>query len=149
MTMRRFAAEDFNDYLAMSREFYASEATDHPVPEEHFRRTFEEILSGAPLAYGWLLIDQGRPAGYLLASITWSNEFGGRVAWLEEAYLRPEARGRGLGRRALEGAMEELKRLEKVAGFRLEVAPANAAVARLYEKLGFRPVPYDGWCVFL
>jgi ribosomal protein S18 acetylase RimI-like enzyme len=143
--MRSFTREDYDDYLSMSREFYASEATDHPVPDEHFQRTFDEIISGSPLARAWIIGGKGPAAGYLLASVTWSNEFGGRVAWLEELYLRPEARGHGLGQKTLEQAMDELKRLDKVAGFRLEVAPANDGVSRLYEKMGFRPVPYHGW----
>ena len=148
--MRRFVAEDFDDYLALSREFYASEATDHPVSEEHFHRTFQETVGGSPIARGWLISnDQGRPVGYLLASITWSNEFGGRVAWLEELYLRPETRGQGLGRKAIEQAMEELKQQDKVAGFRLEVAPANKSISELYKRMGFQPVPYDEWCIFL
>ncbi len=147
--MRRFTAEDFDAYLTMSREFYSSEATDHPVPDEHFQRTFDEIMSGSPIARAWMIDVQGRPTGYLLASVTWSNEFGGRVAWLEELYLRRSARGQGLGRQAIEQAMDELKRLDRVTGFRLEVAPANAKVIQLYKKEGFQLVPYDGWWMFV
>lgn len=144
--LKPFGPGDFDAYLDMSRAFYASEATDHPVPESHFRRTFGEILTHSPLARGWIVIvGDDRPAGYLLASLTWSNEFGGRVAWMEELYLRPEARGRGVGRRVLEAALEELKARDKVAGFRLEVAPANVSVSELYRRLGFTPVPYQGW----
>lgn len=144
--LKLFAAEDLDDYLAMSREFYASGAADHPVPEEHFRRTFKEIISGSANARGWLIRDdKGRPGGYLLASVTWSNEFGGRVAWLEELYLRPETRGQGLGRGALEQALAELKAHDQVVGFRLEVAPANRSVGDLYKSMGFRPAPYDQW----
>ncbi len=145
--MRPFATADFPDYLALSREFYASEATDHPVPEDHFHRTFAESLGNtSPLARAWLVTaDDGRAVGYLLASLTWSTEFGGRVAWLEELYLRPEARGQGLGRRVLEAGMKELRERDGARGFRLEVAPANEAVSVLYHKLGFAKVPYQGW----
>lgn len=148
--MKPFVAEDFDDYLALSREFYSSEATDHPVPEEHFRRTFDETVSGSPIARGWLIRnDQGRPVGYLLASITWSNEFGGRISWLEELYLRPETRGQGLGRKVIEQAINELKANDNLVGFRLEVAPANKSISELYKRMGFNPVPYDQWCMFL
>ena len=142
-----FQAEDFDAYLAMSRKFYASEATDHPVPEEHFHNTFQEIIKpGSSLAKGWLISGRdGRPAGYMLASLTWSNEFGGRVAWLEELYLEAETRGQGLGRQTIEMVMEELKTKDGVKGFRLEVAPANEAVSVLYKKLGFSPAPYNQW----
>ncbi len=144
--LKAFTSEDFNEYLEMSRKFYASEAADHQVPETHFRATFDEIVGLSPLARGWLVNDaQGRTAGYLLASLTWSNEFGGRVAWLEELYLKPETRGQGLGRKVLERILAELKEKEGIKGFRLEVAPANESVSLLYRKLGFNPVPYHEW----
>ena len=71
------------------------------------------------------------------------------MAWLEELYLCPEARGQGLGRQVLEQAMDELKRLDKVVGFRLELAPTNAGVGQLYKKMGFSPVPYDDCWMFV
>lgn len=145
--LKRMSAEDFEDYMALSREFYSSKATDHPVSDDHPRRTFEETVGGSPLARGWLIRDgqSGRAVGYMLASLTWSNEFGGRVAWLEELYLRPETRGQGLGRRVLETVIAELKERDRVAGFRLEVAPANEEVGILYEKMGFSRAPYQQW----
>lgn len=144
--MRAFVTADFSDYLALSREFYASEATDHPVSDDHFHRTFAESLGNAsPLARAWMVTHDDRSVGYLLASLAWSNEFGGRVAWLEELYLRPAARGLGLGRQVLEEAMDELKERDGARGFRLEVAPANESVSVLYRNLGFTKVPYQGW----
>jgi Acetyltransferases len=144
--LKAFDRNDFNEYLAMSREFYQSEATDHQVPETHFRDTFEAIVSASPLARGWLIIGpDGQSAGYLLVSLTWSNEFGGKIAWIEELYLKAETRGQGLGRRVIEAALAELREKEKVRGFRLEVAPANESVSLLYQKMGFSPVPYRQW----
>jgi len=147
--LKPFAAGDYPEYLAMSREFYASDATDHQIPEDHFQRTFNEIAGGSPVAKGWLIIDEDhdptRPVGFFLVGMTWSNEFGGRVAWLEELYLRAETRGRGLGRQVLTEVIEKLKKEDQVVGFRLEVTPANESVAILYEKIGFVPVPYKEW----
>ncbi len=143
---RAFQAGDLAEYLKLSRDFYASSATDHPVDEEHFHRTFNECLRPGGLSRGWLIEDEaGAKLGYMLASLTWSNELGGRVAWLEELWLKEEARGSGLGRRVMEGVMEELKLHEDVRGFRLEVAPANESVSQLYARLGFSPVPYRAW----
>lgn len=151
MFLKAFAVGDHDDYLALSREFYASEATDHPVSETHFQRTFDETVGASPYARGWLLKEtaDGPAVGYMLASLTWSNEFGGRVAWLEELYLREETRGRGLGRKAFLAVMEELKSKDNVVGFRLEVAPANSAVSIMYQNLGFTPAPYDEWWLSL
>lgn len=147
MLLKPFAAGDFDDYLALSREFYASDATDHPVPEDHFQRTFDETVGGSPIARGWLIREtaEGPVVGYMLASLAWSTEFGGRIAWLEELYLRQEARGRGLGRRVFEAVLEELKSKDGVVGFRLEVTPTNSAATIMYQNLGFTLVPYNEW----
>lgn len=140
--LKPFKEEDLAIYLTLSDEFYSSEATDHPVPQEHFRQTFKAVVSGSPLARGWLIEDEGQIVGYCLASLTWSNEFGGKVAWLEELYLKQQTRGKGLGRRVFERLIDKLKLEEQVAGFRLEVTPANKSVASLYESAGFSWAPY-------
>jgi len=148
--MKPFVPDDFDDYLTLSREFYASDATDHSVPDIHFQRSFDETVSGSALARGWMIREnpEDPAAGYLLASLTWSNEFGGRIAWLEELYLRPETRGRGLGRKVFEAVLEELKAKDQVVGFRLEVTPDNTAVI-LYQSLGFTHVPYNQLCLIV
>ena len=112
------------------------------MPDEHFQRTFDEILNGSPIVRAWMIDIQGRQAGYLLASVTWSNEFGGLTGGIIPA---PGSTRLGLGVQALEQAMDELKRLDKVAGFRLKVASANAKASQHYKKMEFNPVPYDGW----
>jgi len=60
------------------------------------------------------------------------------VAELRKMYLRPEVRGRGLGRALLQAALGEARR----RGFRrlvLETAEALKDAVRLYERNGFRP----------
>lgn len=147
MILKAFADGDFDDYLALSREFYATDATDHPVPESHFHNTFNETAGGSPLARGWLIRAEadGPVVGYMLASLTWSTEFGGKISWLEELYLRPEVRGQGLGRQVFQAVLEELKTKDKVVGFRLEVTPTNSAASIMYQNLGFTLVPYHEW----
>lgn len=146
--IRPFVESDFDAYVALSHEFYNTEAAVHKVPEIHLKRTFDESVGHSPLARAWMIFDPARPdesVGYLLASITWSNEFGGRLCWLEELYLKDDARGGGLGRQALEDAMKELKAKDRVTAFRLEVSPANAAVAELYRRMGFEELSYHQW----
>ncbi len=143
--LKAFEAQDWDAYFAMGKDFYASEACDHPVPDDNFRHTFAEILRFPERTKGWLVWQNELPVGYFLASIMWSPEFGGLIAWLEEFYLRPEVRGKGLGRSVFETIMRKLQDEDKVIGFRLEVAPANESVSQLYQKLGFTKVPYHQW----
>ena len=141
--IRKIIESDRDCVLEMMEEFYHSPAVLHPVPSHFFRLTVDEALSGSPYAELYLLFgdkDGNRPAGYALIAKTFSNEAGGLVVWLEELYLRPEFRGHGLGS-AFFAFIEDAYR-DKAARLRLEVEEDNVSARRLYERLGYQPLPY-------
>lgn len=84
----------------------------------------------------------GRPApvGLALLSYQITVEKGGRVAWLEELYVVPERRDRGLGRKLLLRAIAEARRAGCVA-VELEVVEGHDRAARLYRRERFDRVP--------
>ena len=83
----------------------------------------------------------GTIAGYSVLAVTFSQEVGGEVWWLEELYIREEFQGQGLGG----GFIRYLKsvRPQQVRRFRLELEPENANARRLYEREGFSRLGYD------
>ena len=121
-------------YLEMCREFYHSPAVLHPVPDVYFERTFDQIVSGSPFVKGFLLKKDGVTAGYGLLSVTYSQEAGGEVWWLEELYIRKEFQGQGLGG----GFIRYLKsiRPQQVTRFLLELEPDKTGAARLSAREG-------------
>lgn len=131
---------DRENLIRMMREFYASPAVLHTVPETHFERTADAVLSGSPYAAAFIAERDGVPAGYGLVALTHSNEAGGLVVWLEELYIRDAARGLGLGSALV--AYIEKRYQGRAARFRLEVEADNQAAARLYERLGYASLPY-------
>jgi hypothetical protein len=62
---------------------------------------------------------------------------GSRVWFVDVVYVRPEARGRGVGTDLIRAAAEQLC---SDAVLELDVLESNAGARRLYERLGFRTV---------
>lgn len=81
----------------------------------------------------------GKPAGYGLASKMYSQEAGGIQLWLEELFVLPEYRSRGLGREFI----AYMESLPNVARIRLEYEKSNTRAAALYRKLGYADMPYE------
>lgn len=84
----------------------------------------------------WLVEEAGQTVGYVALCFGYSIEFGGRDAFVDEMYLREDARGRGLGKSALDKVADEARGLG-VKALHLEVARDNTRAQRLYDRLGF------------
>ena len=107
--IRRMNISDKDSFFNMSKEFYESGAALQNIPERNIIRTFDTIISGSPYADAYIISSDGNPAGYALLAITYSNEAGGIVAWIEEIYILNEYRGKGLGAKLIEFIEEEYK----------------------------------------
>jgi ribosomal protein S18 acetylase RimI-like enzyme len=140
MNIRRFEKRDREEYLAMSEEFYATDAVLSPVPKKNFEKTFDLLLSGSSFVDGYLVEEEGKAVAYALLSFTWSNEAGGMVVWGEELYVRPQYRGKGIGKAVIARIFQDHGK--GTARFRLETEESNEDARRLYRRLGFRDLPY-------
>src|SRR5207253_10757975 len=89
-------------------------------------------------------IERGKPVGLAALSFVWPLEHAGRSAWLEELYVEPAARGRGIGTRLLHAALRVAAESGAVA-VDLEVDVDHQRAARLYAREGFRPLPRARW----
>lgn len=139
--IRKIEKEDKELFLRLTRDFYASPAVLHPVPDAYHTAVFEEMMRSDIYAEGYLLIGaNGVPAGYALLAKTYSHEAGGPVVWIEELYTVPEARGKGLGREFF--AFLEERYGGAVRRFRLETEPENERAQALYRRLGFEELGY-------
>jgi ribosomal protein S18 acetylase RimI-like enzyme/catechol 2,3-dioxygenase-like lactoylglutathione lyase family enzyme len=89
--------------------------------------------------FGRVLVarDGDRVVGVALLSFLWTLEHGGASAWLDELYVEPAARARGVGRALAEAAIAAAEAADCIA-LDLEVEPGHDAAVRLYERLGFR-----------
>lgn len=140
LTFRDMTLDDRDTVLPMVDAFYRSNAVDHPVPREIVERSFLAAAGNEPLLRGTPIFEEGRLAGYLYVTLCYSAEVGGTCVFIEEVYLLPEFRGRGLGRQVLEWIFTQYPDSRR---FRLEVTQMNQGAAHLYEKCGFQYLRYD------
>lgn len=123
---------------------------DQLMPLVSAYHDFEDIESdaaGRAAALGFLLgkqdfgavfmIREGElVAGYIALCKGFSIEFGGYDAFIDEFYLSPEFRGRGIGKAALEAIVSPARELG-IGALHLEVARDNSRAQRLYRDAGF------------
>jgi len=122
--------------VTMMQALYAEDKSDLPVDQSRFAINVE-CLVAKPSQGRIVLFQQGEIlCGYALLIPYWSNEFGGTLLFVDEIFVIPEARNRGIGRSFFK-FLNQSRPFEAVA-VALEVSPGNAGALRLYESLGFR-----------
>lgn len=138
--IRKFQPSDKDIFIEMAIEFYNSPAVMNPIPEVFHYKTFEEIIRSEDYLCGYFFEYENKPAGFCVTAKTYSPEAGGIVIIIEDLYIRPEFRSKGLGsvlfKELEENGDPRLKRL------RLEISEDNTRAISLYERLGFKRLPY-------
>lgn len=121
--------------LQMMAALYAEDEPAEPTDPACFPSTIEHFLVHPTSGKIILLIDDAGVAGYALLVPYWSNEYGGRLVFVDELYVLPRARGQGYARQFF-AWLKSAPPYQAVA-ILLEVTRSNARARRLYESLGF------------
>jgi ribosomal protein S18 acetylase RimI-like enzyme len=120
--------------VALMSEFYAE--SGYPLNWRRAEAAFSELLADQGLGQVWLIQAAPGPVGYVVLTLGYSMEYGGRDAFVDDLFIRPSFRRRGLGKLALakvRAACEE----QGVRALHLEVGRDNAAAQSLYHRVGF------------
>src|SRR6266850_1223743 len=110
--------------------------------EHHLPADSRGVERGIELAMGretaWLLLAfvDREPVGVFLANEIVSVEQAGLVLWVEELYVIPAARRRGVARGILNFVAEEARR-KGIVSIELEVVATQEAAFALYRAMGF------------
>ena len=78
------------------RAYYVEDG--HSFDENRQPAALTALAAGEPFGRAWLIEHDGRRVGYVVLCWGFSVEAGGREACLDEFYLLPEVRNRGLRR---------------------------------------------------
>jgi GNAT superfamily N-acetyltransferase len=124
--------------LPMMEQFNRFEQTPwHAGMKERALRT---LVANRSLGVVVLLHEDEQLVGYFVVTWGFDLEWDGRDAFLTELYLVPEARGRGLGRSALQ-AVEAQAREQSARALHLMYRVENVAAGHLYLGNGYTSPP--------
>jgi GNAT superfamily N-acetyltransferase len=126
--------EDIPTLVRLMGEFY--EEAGFPLPIGPATRAFTQLLDNPQLGASLLLEDGGEVVGYLVVTFGFSMEFGGLRAFVDDFFVRPSSRGKGIGADALKTVrMECLDR--GIHALLVEAGPEEHLARRLYARAGF------------
>ena len=142
--MRVATEDDVPLILSFIRELAEHEKLSHEVvaTEDVLRGSLFGERTGAEVVICYL---SGTPAGFALFFHNFSTFLGRPGLYLEDLYVKPEMRGRGLGR-ALLVHLAKLARERGCGRMEWSVLDWNEPAIKLYKGIG--AVPMDEWTVY-
>ncbi|KAA6456939.1 GNAT family N-acetyltransferase [Acidobacteria bacterium AB60] len=127
---------------------YGRFVISHPDAEQFCFGTLEKEAARLPMSYreqdGGALV--GLMNGRLVGFVAWRRTPGelGQSSWeVKRLWVRPEARGTGLGRKLTQAVLDRAKAAGRRAVYLDTVPSAMSAALKLYLQMGFTPcAPY-------
>ncbi|MGE5624700.1 MAG: N-acetyltransferase family protein [Bacillota bacterium] len=141
LRIRRATADDAPLILSLIRELAEYEKLLHEVTatEAGIR---ESLFGAKPVAECVIAEQAGKPAGFALFFHNYSTFLGKPGLYLEDLYVKPELRGKGIGRKLLVHLAQLA--LERGCGrFEWAVLDWNEPAIRFYKGLGAQMM--DAW----
>jgi ribosomal protein S18 acetylase RimI-like enzyme len=124
---------DADALLDLARAFHIEDG--HPL-DAMGEAAVVQIARGEPFARAWIMRHGAAAVGYVVITLGFSIEYGGRDGFIDDLYVIPGERGRGLGGKLLEFTLAEAARLG-IRTLHLEVEPENSLAGGLYQSAGF------------
>jgi len=132
--VRTAGLADLAQLATLMVEFYAE--SDRVLPVDQARRAFAALLENADLGSAHLIEAHGEPAGYAVLTVSHSMEYGGLRGFVDDLFVRPSMRQRGLATALLADLRREAGR-RGVRALLVEAAADNEAAQRVYRRAGF------------
>lgn len=137
--IRKMLKEDKEEVLKMMRVFYDSPAVFHKAPDEILSKDIDDCIGDCPFVEGYIFEEEKSILGYGMLAMCYATEYGGICVWVEDLYLKEEARSKGIGSLFLQYIEDEYP---EAVRFKLEVETENEAAIAAYKKNGYGFSPY-------
>lgn len=140
MIIRKMKATDYNEVLEMMRVFYDSPAILHTSSTKVLKNDIDACLGDSPYLDGYVFTLDDLIAGYAMVSKSFTTEYGGMCAWIEDLYIKEDFRSRGFAHQFFEtlpGLYPDIVR------FKLEVEVENENAIKTYKSCNYKHLPYN------
>ena len=128
-TFKPLEITDISTITQMMQDFYAID--NYPMDVEVAKNLFHEFISNENLGKSWLIYSENEIVGYIILTFIFSFEYGGKIAFVDELFIKENARGKGIGKEAIQFIQREVPKLSLKLLY-LEVEPHNENAQKLY-----------------
>ena len=134
--LRLARPDDLDRLMGLVSAFHAETGIEQDTDQR--REALLPLLEGIPHGCVYLIGPGRAPLGYIVLTFGWSVEFGGMDGFIDEIYIRPAVRKRGIATEVLQDLPKALAEAGLTA-LHLEVDREDVATQRLYLRSGFKP----------
>lgn len=138
--MRPAKTGDLRTLLDLMADFYAE--AGYSLDRPHAEEAFAALLDDPRLGRVWIIEHGASAVGHVVVTFVFAMEYGGLTAVVDDFYVRPDARGVGLGTAALAEARRACAELG-VRAMRVEVGRDNAVAQAVYRHVGFEVLDHQ------
>lgn len=139
ITFQNFQPDHRVELLNMMLSFYQSDAVSHPIEDRIIAKLLDDILSQNNGVEGHEFLWNEELVGFGVLTKSYTPELAGTTVQLEDLYVAPAHRGKGIGKQFIASVMQNHPDASR---YRLEVAPSNHRAIKLYRELGFESLDY-------
>ncbi len=132
--IRAATLDDIPALIDLMAEFYGE--SGFPLPEANARAAFIALLTDTRLGGVWIAWQGDRPVGHAVLTVGFSMEYGALRGFVDDLFVRPEARGRGVAGLLIDAVVADCL-ARGARALLVEVGADNDSGRRAYDKAGF------------
>ena len=136
ITFKTLEISDIDIITVMMEDFYAID--NYPIEAQATKKMFQEFISNENFGKAWLIYEDNKIAGYVILTYIFSFEYGGKIAFVDELFIKESARGKGIGKETIQFVQQESPKLSlKLLYLEVENHNENAQKLYLAQDFGF------------
>jgi len=137
---KRATTDDIESLLSLMHDFYAE--SGFALNRASTAPALRALLSNPSLGCICLAHSNNSPVGHVVLTVRFTMEHEGLSGYIDDLYVRPQFRRRGIGHRLLNDLVAECRR-RGCKSLQVEVGKSNVAALSLYERFGLHAATDD------